>query len=217
MRRLWNHLSTIPEGRTAKTVFNWVKAPNYQWCSEINPVFSEADRQHIFTSCPQCRVQFVKQKLFLDYKEKWAKDIWHNPKLRTYCQIKNVYSPEPYVTLPMRRSRRSLCAQLRTGILPLAIEVGRFNSVAEEERLCTVCDLSVIEDELHFLFHCPMYDEPRKFLSEEMQNRRPEFFWSGDEVKLEWLFREKVFTVASFIKRAWKLRITDYLCEFDLS
>ena len=34
-----------------------------------------------------------------------------------------------------KKSKRSLCAQLRTGILSLAIEVGRFNTLDEEERI----------------------------------------------------------------------------------
>ena len=86
----------------------------------------------------------MKQKLLIVFKEKWANDIWLKPKLRTYCQMKNSYGPEPYVTLPLEKSKRSLCAQLRMGTLPLSLEVGRFNSTAEEEHLCSVCDMYVL-------------------------------------------------------------------------
>lgn len=82
MLRLWNRLSSMPEGRIAKRVFNWDKAYNYPWCSEMNAVFNEADQQHIFTNGLRCSVNFVKHKLFLEYKEKWANDIWFKPKLR---------------------------------------------------------------------------------------------------------------------------------------
>ena len=93
-------------------------------------------------------------------------------------------------------------------ILPLTVEVGRFNSVPEDERLCTLCNLNVIEDELHFVFHCPLYDEARQFLFQKMQNVKPELFWvdDDDEVKLEWFFRKEVFTIATFIKSAWSKR-----------
>ena len=121
--------------------------------------------------------------------------------------MKNSYGPEPYVTLPLEKSKRSLCAQLRMGTLPLSLEVGRFNSIAEEERLCSVCDLRVVEDEAHFMFHCPLYKEHRLNLFEKMQNMNTDLFWCDDNVKLEWLFREDVFSVALFIKRAWSSRI----------
>lgn len=173
-------------------------------------IFSEADQQHIFTNSLRCNVNFVKHRLFFKYKEEWANDIWCKPKLRTYCQLKNVYGPEPYMTLPLDRSKRSLCAQLRAGILPLAIEVGRFNSVPEEGRLCTLCNLNVIEDELHFVFHCPLYDEARQLLFQKMQNVK--LFWTDDVVKLEGFFRREVFTLATFMKRAWAMR-RSYLCS----
>lgn len=42
----------------------------------------------------------------------------------------------PYVTANVSRSQRSLTAQLRTGIHPLTLEVGRFKNIQEENRLC---------------------------------------------------------------------------------
>lgn len=55
----------------------------------------------------------IKHVLTLSYKEKWSTDIKLKPKLWTYNQIKNSYDPELYVT-----SNLTVCAQLRTGILP---------------------------------------------------------------------------------------------------
>ena len=49
------------------------------------------------------------------------------------------------VTSRLSRSQRSLVAQLRAGILPLAIEVGRFKNIPEENRLCELCDLGEVE------------------------------------------------------------------------
>ena len=47
----------------------------------------------------------------------------------------------PYVTANISTSQRFLTAQLRTGILPLTLEVGRFKNVQEENRLCELCEL----------------------------------------------------------------------------
>ncbi len=44
-------------------------------------------------------------------------------------QIKLTYGTEPYVIEKLSKSQRSLVAWLRTGILPLALEVGRFKNI----------------------------------------------------------------------------------------
>ena len=57
-----------------------------------------------------------------------------------------------------------------TGISPIALETGRskririrdpetktFRNLRVEERLCNMCDLSEIEDEIHFVFICSLY------------------------------------------------------------
>ena len=58
------------------------------------------------------------------------------PKLQTYVQIKHNYETELYVKTNLPINQRSLIAQLRMGILPLALEVGRFKNIPEEQRLC---------------------------------------------------------------------------------
>ncbi|KAK7934010.1 hypothetical protein WMY93_004906 [Mugilogobius chulae] len=49
---------------------------------------------------------------------------------------------------------RAGIAQLRTGTLPLAVEVGRFKGILEVERICSLCDLNVVEDEQQSLTWC---------------------------------------------------------------
>ena len=68
---------------------------------------------------------------------------------------------ENYLKLNLSCSQRSYFAQLRLGILQIGIETGRYRSIPVNERLCDVCKSSDIEDELHFLFKCPKYDDFR--------------------------------------------------------
>ena len=37
----------------------------------------------------------------------------------------------------------------------LNIESGRFQNIARQNRLCTLCNCQDIEDELHFILKCP--------------------------------------------------------------
>ena len=72
----------------------------------------------------------------------------------------------------MLRSHTSLLDQLRSGILPPRLETGRLKNIRDEntghfrklkveERVCTLCNLNWIEDEIHFVFVCPKYTQIR--------------------------------------------------------
>ena len=47
-------------------------------------------------------------------------------------------------------------------MLPLKIETGRFLGLNVEDRLCQVCDQNAVENEIHFLLHCTLYDDLRR-------------------------------------------------------
>ena len=87
--------------------------------------------------------------------------ILKKPKLRTYVGFKEEFFTEPYVTSYLKRGQRSLCAQLRAGCLLLAVEVGRYKGLPEEER--------VVEDEHHFVLYCPLYNDLILTLFEKAQ------------------------------------------------
>lgn len=105
------------------------------------------------------------------------------------------------MTMKLNRGQRSLCAQLRCGILPLALETGRFHSVPEEDRICCVCNLNDIENEMHFLFFCPLYHEIRKELLNDAI-----LFSMSDEKRLKYLFQMGIFKLANVVFKAWHLR-----------
>ena len=52
----------------------------------------------------------------------------------------------------------------------LMIETG-YNQTSRNGRFCPICNSGIIEDEFHFLFHCPKYSIPReKFCNQIQQN-----------------------------------------------
>ena len=44
----------------------------------------------------------------------------------------------------------------------LMIELGRHKKLCVEEGVCKKCNNNAVEDEIHFLCECPMYDDLRK-------------------------------------------------------
>ena len=52
-------------------------------------------------------------------------------------------------------------------MFPINMELGRYQGIPREQRLCPLCDIDKVEDELHILFDCPRYCELRKPLFEQ--------------------------------------------------
>ena len=206
MVRLWNRLVQLPEDRLTRKIFNWDRAHRYPWARELSNIFSSVDLNMIFMNNLQCNVHLIKNNLSALLQMQWKANTLTKPKLRNYIQIKDEFITENYVTSNLKRRQRSLCAQLRSGTLPLAVEVGRFRGTPVEERLCLLCDLGIVEDELHFVFHCPLYGELRNILFEKIQQRNPDLFWLSEFDMLRWFFSEEIFVFAKFIERAWLLR-----------
>ena len=78
----------------------------------------------------------------------------------------------------MPKCKRSLLCQLRLGILPLEVEVGRFGlksndgqvkRIPLEERICKLCNMNKVEDEMHFLIECTLYERERQVLFENLK------------------------------------------------
>lgn len=205
MVRLWNRLINLSENRVTKKVFLWSKN-KCPWAAELQTVLSDAQLQYVFQNNLSCSVKTIRSILMLNFEHKWLTGIMVKPKLRTYIQIKDVFDTELYVKANLTRNQRSLMAQLRTGILPLAIETGRFTQTPEEDRLCRLCELGEIESETHFVLYCPRYDDLRNLLFGKLFVQKPEIFWISDDDKMKWLFNSNVFRLATFVCKAWMRR-----------
>ena len=87
-------------------------------------------------------------------------------KLRTYAKIKNNYVMEPYMQYNFPPSIKRSIAQIRLSSHDLEIERGRRTRPKPTpacERYCHQCRTKV-EDEIHFVIECPMYDDIRNEL-----------------------------------------------------
>jgi len=93
-------------------------------------------------------------------------------KLRTYARFKSEFELEPYLMCIHDERKRLLLFKLRTGIAPLRIETGRYESAVdyitgipkkglfEVNRICQCC-FGGVEDEEHFLLVCHIYQRMR--------------------------------------------------------
>ena len=121
------------------------------------------------------KVKHCLQKYYVEYFERKIKDPVSaslkirnklqntaGNKLRTYklSLIKPNYAMEPYLLCVTKREKQQCMSKLRCSNHSLAIEVGRHKKLQINERLCPKCN--EIEDEIHFISSCALFDTVRK-------------------------------------------------------
>ena len=99
-------------------------------------------------------------------------------------------------------------ARFRCGILPLEIEVRRYQHDENWHReICKICKDTVLEDEKHFFFECKHYDVPGSVYLHEIENKIPGFRNQGTIDKLKAVMKDNVvMCTAKFIWDIYKMR-----------
>jgi len=102
------------------------------------------------------------------YRNSWmaeVNDSSTNHKLRTHTLVTLDFSPKLYLYINIQKSRVAL-SRLRLNSHHLAIEMGRHTHpvVPVQQRLCTKCDLNVVDDEIHFVTECTQYQNKRNLM-----------------------------------------------------
>ena len=97
------------------------------------------------------------------YYNKWRHGIENSGKLSIYSTLEwDVYLNTGIIK--MSKVRAAL-TRFRCSSHVLNIEMGRRNGILLGDRLCAFCEnngIVVIEDEYHFLLHCPRYNTIRE-------------------------------------------------------
>ena len=127
-------------------------------------------------------------------------------KLRFYSTITHqVHQMADYLLTIENFSTRTLFTRFRISNHNLMIEKGRHHSppLAIKDRVCPLCHTGEVEDEVHFLLVCPLYDSLREqFLPEVSSQSHGEW-----RVAVRNLFRDQgSLPVAKFIQTAMATR-----------
>ncbi len=103
---------------------------------------------------------------------------------------KTEFCVQRYLINILNRKLRSVIAQLRVYILPLAVETGWWKNTPLEDRKCELCRQRGIEDERHFVFNCEIYLLEQEVFLEEIQSIVPDFDTLNMEEKWKMLMSE---------------------------
>ena len=87
-------------------------------------------------------------------------------KLQSYCLFKEDTPSELYVDAVKPNKYKFALNRLGLSSHSLAIETGPYIGIPRSDRICTFCNMNVVENGFHFLLACPYYiDRRRKYLS----------------------------------------------------
>ena len=89
--------------------------------------------------------------------QEWRDHVSCFNTLRTYRNLKPSPSLEKYLDSDMPNKYIKLFTKLRGSLLPLECNIGRWNNVPYNERICKFCNLNQVENEYHVIFICPVW------------------------------------------------------------
>ena len=162
--------------------------------------------EQCFHDLEPCDLNVCYNKLVGLENNTWNYNRYMKPKLRLYNMFKADITQEPYIAFNIPKYKRSLFAQLRGGILPLHIETGRFLNRPVDERTCMLCETDAVEDEIHFVIHCPLYDDIRSILFAKATHMFPDFHLYDELDKFVYLLKDFQKETINFIHDACQRR-----------
>ena len=169
--RLWNWLC-CSKNRISNYLFNWSlqNFRNSTWTAHIYDLLNELNMLDNFEQGLEVNINQTSEKILNLMHQEWQFNLPSKSKLRTFGFFKEQIEQEDHVKTYLK-SKRSIFCQLRIGILPLEIELGRYVRTNVSEGICKLCKQD-IEDKIHFVCVCPELDCVRLKYSNVL-NRSP--------------------------------------------
>ena len=152
--------------------------------------------------CQQSIIKAAQKLLMEQYEAQWKRDVSTKPKLNLFYMVKENFKVSKHVSANLDKGKRSLISQLMYSVLLIEVEVGQYTKVSRENCIYKNCKLRV-EDEMHFLFHCPVTAAARKLYCDTI----PELSEAVVDIeKLKFLV-EKPHLFGNYIDKVWQMRI----------
>ena len=216
--KFWKRLHTLHNNRITKAVFieacRLAEQGTHNWVSSVNNLFSSYWPQYSPPATLDLNsiVHLTTQSICVNYDLLWYQNINRIPynsssggRLNLYRKIKFAPKVDSYI-MRCDKGRRRVIAGLRTGCLPLAVEVGRYTSIPFDQRTCQVCAGGEVEDQAHFLLDCCKLNIIRKDLFTYCTYLNPNFTCMPPSTKLQYLLTSDNTKVINFIYRMYNLR-----------
>ena len=199
----WSKLSAMGYSRLNKRIALWASGKSSRscknWMYSVSQFLIANNLGHyanIAEAIPSSHrfIADTENILFENFVTTWLAGINSNVgpsgrgrnKLRLYKTFKQNYSVENYCKMILPVRHRAAVSKFRCGVAPIRIETGRYEGLTEDLRLCPFCN--VMENEMHVILSCQVYDDLREPLLAKALNCEPNFYSLSEENQLILLF-----------------------------
>ena len=174
--RYWLKLRKMPMTRFPKQTLTMLEndidmhASNStgNWAGNIKHCLESYGFQDAWTAGVANETSFLsafKRKTVERFQEEWHTKISNSDRFSTYRSFKSIHVAEKYLNDITIKKIRDTLIRLRFGINELKVNK-RYGSDNVTNKNCSFCP-GLLEDESHFLFHCPVYSAIRqKYIAE---------------------------------------------------
>ena len=163
--KYWYKLIKSPESLIYKAFLN-LKDDNSRvigWAQEVNKLLNDLGFNYLWNNDNVTLLQLNKviERLKDQYLQYFYSELNKCSKLITYNKIKKEFTREKYLDCVTNDKHRVALSRFRCSAHKLAIEEGRYRNIERNQRICSRCNINVIENEYHFLLVCPLYRDIR--------------------------------------------------------
>lgn len=137
-----------------KVLYNDVLLGKHNWVLDVRELLYSLGLNDVWINQDFISDDYevVKQRINDQYFQQWLAAINSCERLSSYVTFKTNFDLETYLSYNFNIS---LLTKLRSGTLALNIETGRYDNRQREQRFCSMCDMSVVESDYHFILVCP--------------------------------------------------------------
>ena len=215
----------MPDGSVLKSVFNESKRLSlfgyHTWYTKTYELakFYGLDITDIgdTTDLSKQDIKGTIENHYIERKKEKLRDAEKFPILRNYRLFKIGFECESYLSVVKNSKYRIALFKFRTSCHNLEVERGWYTNPITplEHQLCFVC--REIEDEIHFIMHCQLFETERLDLFGRVGNKFPVLCALDETAKFIFLMQNSVTQlitwVAKFIHRSMNKRNDNMISE----
>ena len=144
------HLSNLQQWKNNKT--SWIKIVDYLL---IYTDMKQNINLGLIISKPNLFIKEFENKILLRYRNFWKyhTSSKRETKLNFYFKVKKNNYFEKYLDT-LKKESREIVSKFRLSNHFLPIEKLRYQKIPREERICPICDINEVGDEMHYLLKC---------------------------------------------------------------
>lgn len=165
----WLRLCTLPTDRYASQAYHMLKDLDEKgkqtWASKVRTVLFQYGFGYVWIEqSVGNRNAFLKefrQRLTDCFQQDWSAKLADSDRYSLYRTFKYNLVQELYFDAITSRHVRNMYIKFRLGITDLRCNKLRYRSANMLATMCPLCN-NAPEDELHFMFDCPAYDDLRQ-------------------------------------------------------